>query len=115
MLRDSGIGTPEDIERAKKDSEGLGLFVRALVGMDRGAAKEAFAEFLAGKTLRPAQIEFINLIVDHLTEQGTMKLERLYEPPFTHINEQGVEGLFRHEEVDALVRVLNAVRRYAAA
>jgi type I restriction enzyme R subunit len=114
MLRDSGIGTPEDIERAKKDSEGLGLFVRSLVGMDRGAAKTAFADFLAGKTLRPAQIEFIELIVDHLTEQGTMKVDRLYERPFTDINEQGVEGIFR-DDVDALIRVLDEVRRCAAA
>jgi type I restriction enzyme R subunit len=115
MLRNAGIGTPEDIERAKKDSEGLGLFVRSLVGMDRGAAKEAFAQFLMGKTLRTAQIEFIEIIVDHLTEQGAMKLERLYEPPFTHINEQGVEGVFQGPDVEDLMRVLNDVRGRAAA
>ena len=42
MLAESGIGEPEDIERAKAESQGLGLFVRSLVGMDREAAKEAF-------------------------------------------------------------------------
>jgi type I restriction enzyme R subunit len=115
MLRDSGIGTAEDIERAKIDSEGLGLFIRSLVGLDRGAAKEAFAGFLAGKTLRPAQLEFIDLIVDHLTEQGAMRPDRLYEPPFTHISAQGVEGVFRDDEVDGLIRVLEEVRRCAAA
>ena len=47
MLRESGIGSADDIERAKKDSEGLGLFVRSLVGLDRGAAQEAFASFIA--------------------------------------------------------------------
>ena len=62
MLRESGIGSADDIERAKKDSEGLGLFVRSLVGLDRGAAQEAFASFIGGRTLRPAQLEFINLI-----------------------------------------------------
>ena len=60
MLADSGIGAPEDIERAKAESYGLGLFVRSLVGMDREAAKEAFAGFLAGKTLAANQIEFVN-------------------------------------------------------
>lgn len=115
MLRNSGIGTAEDIERAKTDSEGLGLFIRSLVGLDRGAAKEAFAGFLAGKTLRPAQLEFIDLIVDHLTEQGAMRPDRLYEPPFTHISAQGVEGVFRDDEVDGLIRVLEEVRQCAAA
>jgi len=43
MLRDSGVGTTEDVERAKAQAEGLGLFVRSLVGLDRAAAKEAFA------------------------------------------------------------------------
>ena len=44
--------TPEDVERASdEESQGLGLFVRSLVGLDREAAKEALAGFLAGKTL----------------------------------------------------------------
>lgn len=33
-------------------------------------AKEAFAEFLAGQNLNANQIEFINLIIDHLTERA---------------------------------------------
>ena len=54
----------EDIERAEAESQGLGLFVRSLVGLDREAAKEALAGFLAGKTLSANQIEFVNLIVE---------------------------------------------------
>ena len=50
--------------------------MRSLVGLDRGAAKEALAGFLAGKTLAANQIEFVNLIVDHLTEHGVMDAAR---------------------------------------
>jgi type I restriction enzyme R subunit len=53
--------------------QGLGLFIRALVGLDREAAKAAFASFLSGKSLTSSQIEFINLIIDHLTEHGTIE------------------------------------------
>lgn len=106
MLRDAGIGSPDDIERAKRDSEGLGLFVRSLVGLERDAAKEAFSGFLAGRTLRPAQIEFINLIIDHLTEFGAMPPDRLYEPPFTHINDLGVDGVFQDAEVGQILALL---------
>jgi type I restriction enzyme R subunit len=35
----------------------LGLFVRSLVGLERGAAKEAFAAFPGGTTLTANQIE----------------------------------------------------------
>ena len=51
LLMESGIVGEEEISRAKSESEGLGLFVRSLVGLDREAAKEAIAGFLSGKTL----------------------------------------------------------------
>jgi type I restriction enzyme R subunit len=38
----------------------MGLFVRSLVGLDREAAKQAFAGFVAGSTLTANQIEFVN-------------------------------------------------------
>ncbi|MEO6028043.1 MAG: type I restriction-modification enzyme R subunit C-terminal domain-containing protein [Candidatus Binatia bacterium] len=41
MLAEAGIGTAADVERAKRESQGLGLFVRTLVGLDREAAKTA--------------------------------------------------------------------------
>ena len=40
-----------------------GLFVRRLVGLDREAAKRAFARFLDGKQLAANQIQFVNLVV----------------------------------------------------
>jgi type I restriction enzyme R subunit len=59
----------------------LGLFVRSLVGLDRHAAKEALARFLADKSLAASQIAFVNLIVDHLTQHGVMEAGQLYESP----------------------------------
>ncbi len=72
MLTASGVGRAVYVEAAKEQSHGLGLFVRSLVGLDREAAKEALAGFLAGKTLGANQIEFVSLIVNHLTEHGVM-------------------------------------------
>jgi type I restriction enzyme R subunit len=115
MLRDSGTGTAEDIERAKADAEGLGLFVRSLVGMDRTAAKEAFAGFIAGKTLTANQIELVDMIVEHLTENGVMDAARLYESPYTDLNPLGVDGLFNPATVDEVFAILEDVRRTAAA
>lgn len=83
MLAESGVGASADIEQAKTESQGLGLFVRSLVGLDREAAKSAFASFNEGRHLTANQIESVNLIVDHLTQQGVVPVERLYESPFT--------------------------------
>ena len=115
MLAHSGVGAAEDVQRAAEESQGLGLFVRSLVGLDRQAAKEALAEFLNGKTWNANQIEFVNLIVDHLTAHGVMEAAMLYESPFTDLTPRGPDGLFSSGQVDELVKILDSVRARAIA
>ena len=67
MLVQAGVGTAEEIEKVAQQEQGLGLFVRSLVGLDRAAAKRAFSKFLEDRQLNAQQLDFVNLIVDHLT------------------------------------------------
>ncbi len=115
LLVAAGVGTTADIDRAREESCGLGLFIRTLVGMDREAAKQAFGLFLSGQAQSANQIEFINLIIDHLTEHGEMDPGRLYESPFTDIDPQGPEGVFTSAQVDDLVALLHTMRQRAVA
>ncbi|MBI4327917.1 MAG: DEAD/DEAH box helicase family protein [Chloroflexi bacterium] len=115
MLTASGEANPEHLAKAKTESNGLGLFVRSLVGLDREAAKQALNGFIAGKTLSANQIEFVSLIIDHLTEHGAMNPELLYESPFIDLNPQGPEGVFNSSQVDELVTLLSQVRARAVA
>jgi type I restriction enzyme R subunit len=115
MLAESGVGAADDIERAVRESDGLGLFVRSLVGMDREAAKQVLAGFLAGKTFGANQIEFGNLILNHLTEHGVMEAARLYESPSTDLTPHGPDGLFSSADVDQLIGVIASVRQTAVA
>jgi type I restriction enzyme R subunit len=110
ILKESGVADARNLERVKKDDHGLGLFVRSLVGLDREAAKEAMGEFLSDKRMAANQIEFINLVVNHLTENGIMEAEQLYESPFTDIVPQGPDALFGAERMDRLLAALDKVK-----
>ena len=74
-----------------------------------------------GGNLRPvqygstSQIEFVNLIVNHLTEHGVMSAALLYESPFTDLAPRGPDGLFASGQVDELVAILDRVRATAIA
>ncbi|MEU0076295.1 DEAD/DEAH box helicase family protein [Micromonospora tulbaghiae] len=113
MLAASGGGS-EDIDEARRSAHGLGLFIRSLVGLDREAATEAFGDFLTSRTLSANQINFVNLIVAHLTQNGVMEPERLYDSPFSDIAPQGPDSIFPSADVDRLITILNSVRETAA-
>ena len=115
ILLESGIATDVDIKRVAEESHGLGLFVRSLVGLERNAAKGALAEFLDGKSLRGNQIEFVNLVVNHLTEHGIVDAARLYESPFTDVASHGPDGIFDQTQVEMLVTLLGRVKARAIA
>jgi type I restriction enzyme R subunit len=72
----------------------LAHLVRRIVGMDRSAAKAAFATFLADRSLNAPQMRFVELVIDQLTARGFMELAALYEAPFSSIHAGGPEGLF---------------------
>ena len=103
LLLEAGIAAPQDIERARETSRGFGRFVRSLVGLDRATVGDAFAEFLSHGTATHQQIEFIGLVIEHLTEAGSMDPALLYEAPFTDIAPTGPERVFDDDRVTALV------------
>jgi type I restriction enzyme, R subunit len=113
ILLEAGIAQSKTLEQAKQTSQGLGIFIRSLVGLDREAAKQAFSTFLTATIATANQIEFINLIIDHLTHHGIMDPSLLYESPFTDLNAQGPEGVFSRQQVDSLVTVLDSIRASA--
>ena len=114
MLVQAG-GTQSLIDEAKQNSSGLGIFIRSLVGLERAAAKLAFSDFIQGTTATPDQIEFINLIVEELTQVGVMEPDRLFQSPFTDVNAQGPLGVFPNAKVTEIVDVLVQIRQRAVA
>ena len=104
MLLVAGVGDSDDIERARETSQGFGRLVRSLVGLDRAAVSAVFSDFIAAGVATAPQIEFINMIIEHLTDQGVMDPGLLYESPFTYVAPTGPEQLFGEEKVTQTVR-----------
>jgi type I restriction enzyme R subunit len=114
MLVQAG-GSQEVIQQATEQSQGLGIFIRSLVGLDRETASQAFSQFVIGTTATASQLEFVDLIVQYLTENGVMDAARLYESPFTDISQQGPEALFLPVRVTEMIQVLDGIRERAVA
>jgi type I restriction enzyme R subunit len=91
----------------------IGIF--NVCGCDRAAAKRAFAGFLDGRRLTADQLEFVDLVIDHLTARGVMDPKLLYEAPFTDFDRNSVEGVFEKSDVVRLVEILRGFEpRFAA-
>lgn len=114
MLAAAG-GTPALISEAKEQSNGIGLFVRSLVGLEREAVVEAFSQFVGESQATPNQIEFVELVIQELTRNGVMEPERLFQSPFTDVSAQGPLAVFPQARVAALVSVLGLIRTRAVA
>jgi type I restriction enzyme, R subunit len=84
------------VERIRGEG-GLGLFVRSLVGLDRAAAKRAFDAFSEDRKLTAHQLEFIDMMIEHLTARGVMDPRLLYESPFTDSTHSASRACLRME------------------
>ena len=91
----------------------LGVLVRSVVGLDRNAAKSAFAEFLSEAPLQPDQMTFLNEIVDYLVKNGVMEPKTMFDSPFTNINDQGVIGVFGENDSKKIIELVRHINENA--
>ena len=115
ILLEQANGNKELVEQASKEGNGLGLFVRSLIGLERDAALEAMARFLSDTSANTKQITFLKLIVDQLTQDGAMSDSRLYESPFIDLASTGPTAIFSIAKVDEIRAVLKEIRERAVA
>ncbi|MEN8134461.1 MAG: DEAD/DEAH box helicase family protein [Thermodesulfobacteriota bacterium] len=105
-------GTKQDY-LAEYGDQPLGKFIRSIVGLDIKSANEAFADFLQAGNLRADQMTFLNNIITYLTKNGTIDKAMLFEPPFTHINDQGLLGVFDDAQATKIIQIIDKVNRNA--
>lgn len=108
------VGGKDRFQQGFREAQSLTLFIRSLVGLDRNAAKEAFGRFLNDARYSSPQIRFVELIIDRLTQSGSMDPGQLYEPPFTGVHHQGLDGVFRDGDAELILSTLDGINSRAA-
>jgi type I restriction enzyme R subunit len=63
----------------------------------------------------PHQINFVNLIISDLAQNGVIAPSRFYDAPYNSVSSTGPQGLFTSEQIQELDGVLESVRNNAAA
>ena len=118
MLLEAGVGSDADIEIARQTESaqvgGFGVFLRSIVGLDRGAAQEYFAEFIADGASAD-QIEFVGMVIEQLTKIGVIDPGLLYDSPFTDLTPDGPDSLFTADKVDLFLAKPGNLNRSAEA
>ena len=111
----AAVESRERFEAVYGSERSLPLFIRSLVGLDRGEAKAAFARFLDDSLYTSTQIRFVEMIIDRLTQNGVVDPGQLYEAPFTAVHTHGVDGAFADDaEVDRIIATLDRLNRLSA-
>lgn len=102
-------GTKADFQAATGTDAPLGQFIRSIIGLDRSAALAAFSTFLQQGNLSAQQQKFIEHIINFFEVNGFLDPAMLYEPPFTNIHSDGLDGVFGDTLSDNIVRIVQDV------
>jgi type I restriction enzyme R subunit len=95
----------------------LAAVFRSLVGLDEAAVERAFAGFVhKHPVLSGQQLQFLQLLKNHLEQHGDIELDNLYQPPFTTLHADGVDGVFPESaQVDEILAIIETFQPAAAA
>jgi type I restriction enzyme, R subunit len=87
----------------------LDLALRRIIGIEAVAVNNYFTKFTQNHNeLTAKQITFLNMLKNLISKNGAIKLNSLYEDPFTTLHNNGVDGIFPKEEtIDEIFHILD--------
>ena len=77
----------------------------------RGGARAVHRLRPAAPDLDSPQIRFLDLLQNHIAKYGSIEVARLYEPPFTTLHTDSIDGLFPDEEqAHRIIEIIESFR-----
>ncbi|WP_273430580.1 DEAD/DEAH box helicase family protein [Chitinibacter tainanensis] len=87
----------------------LADILRSIIGMDAKAVEHRFAQFAQKYTLNSQQMRFLGMLKDQISLSGGIRLNALFEMPFTSIHGEGIGGIFqREDQFDELTNIIRS-------
>jgi len=90
----------------------LDFLIRSIVGMESDSVKERFTEFTRQHPeVTAQQTRFLGMLQNHISQYGSIEIEKLYEAPFINLDSEGLDGVFPEEkDVNELIQVIQSFK-----
>lgn len=109
LTQDSSLDLTDLLEYYPETAGHLDQAIRAVIGLDAGTVRARFTEFVIGHPeLNSHQVKFLDLLQNHLSKFGSIEVGDLYEPPFTLIHSDGLDGVFHEPLAGELLAVIGS-------
>ncbi len=112
LFENSDIGSKEQLQTIQ-EGKGLGEFIRSIIGVERSEIEKVFGEYLDSNKFNSNQIRFVESIISHIVQNGTLDVAKLFEQPFTFINTEGIDGVFAPKDADNIIYLINEINKNA--
>ena len=90
-----------------RTADQLHITLQELIGLEPAKVNEHFTDFVhRHPNLTAVQVRFMDLLKTYIANNGYIDIGKLYEPPFTSVSLNGVDGVFKESDVADLVSVL---------
>lgn len=90
------LGTKDDYDKYVQNrfsGGNVAVFIRSIIGIDRGLAVEKFSQFISNNTLNSTQQEYVKTIINYVCENGDITREVIAnESPFDGFDWMNVFG-----------------------
>jgi len=111
LTQDGSLDLRDLLEYYPETAGHLDQAIRGIIGMDARAVHQRFTEFVQDHpALASHQIKFLDLLQNHIARYGSIEIERLYEPPFTLLHSDGLDGLFDEPLAAELLEIVDSFK-----
>ena len=95
-----------------QQAKSLDQAIREIIGLDASAVQGRFVRFVhSHPNLASHQIKFLDLLQNHIARYGSIKTDDLYEPPFTTLHSDSLDGLFEEPLADELFEIIGSFQQ----